>query len=81
MQEDFNLTSGKDLCLAIDPNAAIDPITTRCLLLNLSIIDDDIALEGTESIQVELSDKETQVRLGEHSTTIVLITDDDGECR
>ena len=79
VQDDFNLTSGKDLCITIDPNAAIDPITTRCLLLNLSIVDDDIALEGTESIQFELSDEESQVRLGEQSSTTVLITDDDGE--
>ena len=79
VQEDFNLTSGKDLCIVINPNIAIEPITTRCLLLNLSIVDDNIALEGTESILFELSDEGSQVRLGEHSSTTVLISDDDGE--
>ena len=79
VHEDFNLTSGKNQCITIDPNIAIDTITTRRQLLNLSIIDDDIALEGSESILLELSDDEPQVRLGEQSSTTVLITDVDGE--
>ena len=77
VQEDFNITSWKNQIILIDANVAN---TTRYLLLNLSIIDDDIALEGTESVLLELSDDEPQVRLGEHSTTAVLIFDVDGEC-
>ena len=76
-QEDYSINL-ENQSITID-NTAIDSITTRYLLLNLSIIDDNIALEGTESILFEFSDEESQVRLGEHSTTTVLITDGDGE--
>ena len=75
--EDFDLTPGRNQSFIIYPNIAFDP--NRCLLLNLSIIDDNIALEGTESVLFELSDEESQVGLGEQTNTTVLITDGDGE--
>ena len=76
VQKDFDLTSGRNQSFIIE---AFDPFTIRCLLLNLSIIDDNIALEGTESVLFELSDEESQVGLGEQTNTTVLITDGDGE--
>ena len=81
VQEDFNLTpfeSEQNLIITIDPTDPIDPITTRCLLLNLSTVEDGIAIEGTENIVLELSVMSGEVRL-EYSKTTIFITDIDGE--
>ena len=82
VQEDFNLPQfepEQNLSIAIDPTHPIDNTTTRYLQLNLSTIDDDIAVEGTESIIVELSSFSDKVRQGEYFTTTIHIANNDGE--
>ena len=85
VQEDFNLIpfeTGENLSITvdpIDPIVPIDPITTTSLLLNLSTVEDGIAIEGTESIVFELSVMTDKVTLGEYSITTILIMDIDGK--